>query len=429
MDARIWRYPLATNEVSPHQINPVENTRKMKNHKLHKLVATLFLVASAVLPLQGMGYSSSDARASSRPLRRFPDGSKTLQQVIDENESTGARIRLAGNRTYTFDNVELSSNIHLQIPSTVTIETNSSTGVLFRIGSSTSEVRNASITGRGGRFTINLTNRSPQDRIRPILTQWANNVLLQNINITDRQTFFNGITSTEPANNRFTRRLTVRNVSLFAAEGGFGLYQCGRVEDAVFENIASTGGIALRLETQTARTNTGVRDVTANNVRGRNGRAALSLSPHEADSSDVNVTNVNSNGCAYGVLVVNGFGSRVGDFSDTTVTDVTATYTCDQARETLFRRAQAHTNSQWTKLLGLPSNTGRTRAQLENRGADGENLAGPSLFGILLQRGSEEGVTIDGRLRYRSFPSGVIRFGRNRTPFGSSAVRRVNALN
>ncbi len=375
-----------------------------------------------------MGYSSSAADAFTRPLRNFPDGQKTLQEVIDENQRRGARIRFAGNRTYTFDTILLRSNIHLQIPSSVTIESTTSSGVLFDIGSETEEVENVSIIGRGGRFTISLTNRAPQDRIRPIVTRWADNVLLRNINIIDRQTFFNGVTSIEPRKNRFTRRLTVKNVSLFAAEGGFGLYQCGRVSNAVFDNVASTGGIALRLETQTARTNTGIRNVTANNVRGTNGRAALSLSPHGADSSDVTIENVTSNGCAYGVLAVNGFGSRIGAFSDTTVTNVTATYSADQAREGLFRRAQIHTNSEWQRLLNLPRNLGRTRRQLESRGADGENLAGPSLMGIILQDGTEDGITIDGRLRYNNFPRGVVRFGTERTPFRNVAVSRINAL-
>jgi len=114
----------------------------------------------------------------------------------------------------------------------------------------------------------------------------------------------------------------IKNVSVTNAPYGYGTTQVTAGEDLDFENISSTGGIALRMETDG---NSDVLDgVEAHGISCRNGHAAVSFSPHDQNNGQVHVYDVNAVSCSEGVRVAGNPGTGDGGtFANATVTGAT----------------------------------------------------------------------------------------------------------
>ncbi len=374
-----------------------------------------------------MGYNARDADASSKPFRSFPvpgNPQVTLQQLIDQNPN-GARIRLAGDQTYTFSNVELTSDIHLRIPSSARLRVTDGERTMFFIGRR-EEARNVSITSTSGRFLVDFRNKDEGERVVFVATFNANNVKIANCTIRDNLTLINSIVPQERAGNLFTRRLTVSNVRQFDGNGGYGIVQPARLRDAVFSNLNGRGGITLRLEPGQALGNQAYADVRADNITGIDGRAAVSLSPHSADGVRVNIDNVVSDGCAYGVLAPNGFGSRVGKFTETEITDIDVTYSDTGGQERLRKRAERHRFRIWDAYTNTGTITNSTTQELVDLA---ENLRGPTVAGILTPTDPSADVTINGPVQFHDFPRNSLRRADATDYLDSSVISaRINAL-
>jgi hypothetical protein len=114
----------------------------------------------------------------------------------------------------------------------------------------------------------------------------------------------------------------IKNVSVTNAPYGYGTTQVTAGEALDFENISSTGGIALRMETDG---NSDVLDgVEAHGITCRNGHSAVSFSPHDQDNNDVHVYDVTAVSCSEGVRVAgNPAAGDGGTFANSTVTGAT----------------------------------------------------------------------------------------------------------
>jgi hypothetical protein len=114
----------------------------------------------------------------------------------------------------------------------------------------------------------------------------------------------------------------IKNISVTGAPYGYGTTQVTAGESLDFENISSTGGISLRMETD--GNSDELKDVTAHNIICRNGHAAVSFSPHDPNNGAVHVYDVNSVSCSEGVRVAgNPATGDGGKFAGATVTGAT----------------------------------------------------------------------------------------------------------
>jgi hypothetical protein len=178
-------------------------------------------------------------------------------------------------------------------------------------------IENVSIRGLGGRWTIDYSDRERKqgEGIRGVLTKMVRNFLIADLDIRDNYTTYCGITLT-PTNSRIkdtsdweiTRSTdgTIRNCRIFNASPGYGLTQLHGAQSIHYEDIHAVGGVALRLETGAGGLHTGVFDITARNVTCENGRCAVMFGPHSARNGLVQVEDVKTRSCTFGVTIGKG---------------------------------------------------------------------------------------------------------------------------
>ena len=245
--------------------------------------------------------------------------------------------------SYALANVNLRSNVTVTVEggTTMKLATGASgNSAVFYLGNyasgEASWIDNVKVTGVNGSFTIDVSRttapRGHGFTVKNVRHFEISNVqgVLENSATSGRapssQAAFITFHST-PA-SRPTGILyhpidgLIKNIAVTGAPYGYGTTQVTAGEHLNFENISSTGGIALRMETD--GNSDELSAVTAHNVTCRNGHAAVSFSPHDQDNGAVNVYDVNSVSCSEGVRVAGNPGTGDGGkFTGATVTGAT----------------------------------------------------------------------------------------------------------
>lgn len=245
--------------------------------------------------------------------------------------------------TYALANVILRSNVTVNVEAGTTMKLAAgATGnsAIFYLGNYTSGeaswIDNVIVTGVNGSYTMDVA-RSTAPRGHGFTVKNVRHFEISNV----QGVLSNSATSGLPPSSQaalITFHSTpasrvgatlyhpvdglIKNVSVTNAPYGYGATQVTAGEDLVFENISSTGGIALRMETDG---NSDVLDgVEAHSITCRNGHAAVSFSPHDQDNGQVHVYDVNAVSCSEGVRVAGNPGTGDGGtFANATVTGAT----------------------------------------------------------------------------------------------------------
>ena len=236
--------------------------------------------------------------------------SADLNGLISSNSSpTGNGVIISIPRgNYTWNNITLKSNIHLEIASGTVIKLGATSGPLFEMGSSRNgnRLKNISIRGNGGRFTIDMCGAEFTNKfVSAVNIGRVDNFRVGDFNIKDRRSILNSILMQHVAGAAETRPGSkdgvVENITQTGAHTGYGLVQTYNCTNVLFKNLECEGGITLRLETddrgmkddlKDGNKEGGVRDIFGDNIRNKDGLATFMMSPHFVQNGNVTLKDV-----------------------------------------------------------------------------------------------------------------------------------------
>ena len=239
---------------------------------------------------------------------------KALQDAAQEGADTyvpSGAFRLA--------NVRIPTDTNLAIESTATIKkygTNNGPVFTMQGVANTSFVQNIHVYGVNGKFTLDLRD-APQDttgfRLRSV-----KNFSIKNMDEIGRDNDPSGAVDPNgsilkpvisflpmdrtPLNGEYEHphNGVIENITATHQAYGWGLSQLTGAEDVHFQDIRSTGGVALRLE-NFENNSTTIDDVTADDVTCISGHNAVNMNPHNAVNGDVHITDVTADSCWQGI--------------------------------------------------------------------------------------------------------------------------------
>jgi hypothetical protein len=245
--------------------------------------------------------------------------------------------------SYALANVNLRSNVTVTVEGGSTIRlAGSATGnsAVFYLGNyasgEASWIDNVKVTGVNGTFTIDVSRttapRGHGFTVKNVRHFEISNVqgVLENSATSGRLPSsqaafitFHSTPASQPGGTLYHPiDGLIKDISVTGAPYGYGTTQVTAGESLDFENISSTGGISLRMETD--GNSDELKDVTAHNIICRNGHAAVSFSPHDQNNGAVHVYDVNAVSCSEGVRVAgNPATGDGGRFVGATVTGAT----------------------------------------------------------------------------------------------------------
>ncbi|MCW2118804.1 T9SS type A sorting domain-containing protein [Flavobacterium sp. 7A] len=271
------------------------------------------------------------------------DDSQALRDAIDAVAAVGGGNIYIPEGNYTFQGIgNLKSNINIIIDAGVVIRPlgGPTKFSMFLIGNDEPLVENWSITGVGGRFTIDLT-QTENPEVFVFTVNNVKNFKLSDFNILDKKTEYSNI-AIGPAKYKgtwcFPENGVVENCDANDCDYGYGLMQMQAGKHIYFNNISSTGGIPLRLESgwnAIQGTIARIDDIYARNVRCYNGQSAVFLSPHTMKQGVVDIRNITTVACEWAVKTENGYatsaqatkGHTPGSFDENSViANINATY-------------------------------------------------------------------------------------------------------
>ncbi|SDR70637.1 Por secretion system C-terminal sorting domain-containing protein [Polaribacter sp. KT25b] len=288
------------------------------------------------------------------------DDSSILQNAIDVIAANGGGILTIPAGNYSFGNINLKSNVHLDIHKNVFIRSfyeipfdeKLKNYAIFKLGDSTNPIQNVTISSSsGGNFTVDLThNNNPN--VAVVNCGKVSNFIIANFNILDTYTKFSAVIFGGDEYNGeyiFPKNGIVKNIDIKNAHYGYGTVQTQSAENILFKNLSGTGGATLRLETgftglnnlQGSNLPTGVKriggidKIVARNIYNTNGNSALMISPHALHNGTVDAEEIHSVSSGFAVRIEAGFVSDKydqdislsdGTFEHVKVKSVTATY-------------------------------------------------------------------------------------------------------
>ncbi|QHI39263.1 Iota-carrageenase [Kordia antarctica] len=330
-----------------------------------KIIACLLLttgVYSQTLPADNTFFSPTIGGATQTISESAGTGddSLTFTNAINTVNAAGGGKVIVNAGTYRILEVDLKSNVHLEVNSGVTfLPFNASTtanNAIFNSDSNTG-IDNFSVIGIGGNFAVNLSSLATSIRIRVISFKFCSNFKVANFDITDNNTEFSSLafgsnyTTTSTASG--TRINSIRgipnggiieNISITNAHYGYGLVQVQGGKNLLFRDLSSVGGATLRLETGFNLiqytdlfdfNDIKLDNIWARNITCTNGQSALQLSPHTLHQGYFNAENITATSCEVAVVWAAGFatdeqdmdGLMPGSFMSTSkIRNVTATF-------------------------------------------------------------------------------------------------------
>ncbi|WP_419194151.1 glycosyl hydrolase family 28-related protein [Novipirellula herctigrandis] len=332
------------------------------------------------------------------------DDSAKLQQAIDFVSSHGGGVVTIPKGRYLLADVHVKSNVHVEIDKDVVItpmivRLNKSVAI-FKLGSEDEAVRNVSVKGVGGKYTVNMPKHEPG----VMLVSFSNvrNFMVSNCHVNDQLTKFASLQFGPSGLKRGQRAVptsgTVQNVSVAGAHYGYGVVQVQAAKSVLFENLSGVGGVSLRLESGYSLMNDvqygGIDNIVGRNIQCTDGNAAVMISPHSMENGVFHMDGITSKGCGIGVRIEGGFISKkqkvdglpIGTFAKgSSVKNVFATFgTNGQLKSKHFKYMPV-------ELLG--------QVQPREQSEDGESVRGPSIAAVVYAANYEvhiENVTAKG---------------------------------
>jgi len=232
----------------------------------------------------------------------------------------------AGN--YTFKQVSLKSNVHLEIEHDAVIEPSIENGAgsgkknaqgkhfaIFNLtGDSAREpIENVSIRGVGGRYTVKVPVYEPGIifcAFKHVRNFWVSDANIEK-HLTKFACFQFGCGLQDKDGVWRPMKGTIADCNVTGAAYGYGLVQIQAGESVLFENLSGTGGVTLRIETGSKQMNDaqigGIDRIYGKNIECTDGNAAVMISPHSMHNGVVAVDGVKSIGCGFGVRIEGGY--------------------------------------------------------------------------------------------------------------------------
>lgn len=307
-------------------------TKKSKLHLASRTVAPIvnesdYYKDSSYVAGKYTAYKNFVTDFNGHPEDFDTDDSQNLQNAIDSisNVYGGGRLVIpAGN--YTFEEINLKSNVHLRINSGAIIKPNTDNTTDFVIFKVTNNItspplENVSIIGVGGKFTVDLEElqgnhgSGSNNKQRVIESKNVKNFKYSNMLVKDNKSKyaaieFNGVDINGNING--PRFGVVSNIDVTGAHYGFGVVQLQLGREIFFKNLYGEGGITLRIETHNQTLYdpskfTKSHNLYARNIRSKNGNCAVMLSPHFVEMGKVDIDDVTAEGSGFGVRVERGF--------------------------------------------------------------------------------------------------------------------------
>ncbi|NIJ44838.1 hypothetical protein FHR24_001277 [Wenyingzhuangia heitensis] len=284
--------------------------------------------------------------------------SENLQNAIDFiSDNGGGKLTIpAGN--YSFAEVFLKSNVHLEIdanaiirPAEIESKRNRNYAI-FKVTNDASStlVENVSICGVNGNFVVDLRETATDFlNIRIIQSYNVSNFKYSNITVQDNFSKFstlefNGVKIGDRVYG--PRKGVIKNIDLYNSDYGYGVVQLQLAKELLFKNLYGQGGATLRIETHNKvlrelGTYDLVDEIYGRDIRSENGNSAVMLSPHFIDQGKVDIRGITSIGSGFAVRINKGFASPeeaeeglgAGSFSSSSIIrDVSASFSIDKAQ-------------------------------------------------------------------------------------------------
>ncbi|WP_010182664.1 beta/gamma crystallin-related protein [Aquimarina agarilytica] len=305
------------------------------------------------------------------------DDSRSLRRALEfvAKQPKGGKIYFPKG-TYRLKFIKMLSNTHLVFHKDAIIklpENDKTFGSVFDFGRNES-IKNVSIRGEGGKFTIDLRGAQRGELIMCFRMDNVSNFKIKNVHIIDNQTIFSQA-NFAGGKNGILDNLDVKNTSY-----GYGLVQVGIATNVLFKNLDSEGGVALRIERDAGEI--GANDIVGRNITGRNGNSAVMLSPHSVFAKNIDIDGVTSISCSFGVRVERGFGKLGrGRFTNVKIHNIKAVY---------GTTAQIRTSHRVFVPCELKSLVGNNK--IADATLDGFFI-GPAIAAVIHDQGNGEGFT------------------------------------
>nr|WP_284041212.1 T9SS type A sorting domain-containing protein [Polaribacter sp. Z022] len=319
------------------------------------------------------------------------DDSSAMQAAINNVTAlaNGGKIIIPAG-TYYLGNINMKSKVHLVFDKDAIVKPiipDSGNWRVFSFGKKSATVKDVSIRGDGGKFTIDfrVPDISKNLRGQVFLMLNVDNFLIDNFHLLDDNTIFNA------ANFGFTdyngqfygpQNGVFKNASDNRAHAGYGIAQVRIGKHILFKDLVGNGGVTLRIESGSLQIvelheethDLGIFDIVGRNISGSNCNSALMISPHTMTNGKVDVENVTTTDCATAVRIDKGFdehGYPAGTFSDDCiVSNVTANY-----------GVNAQLN--WWRVKYLPCDKAIRDLVSTTYNPDGESYNAPAIAAII----------------------------------------------
>ncbi len=356
-----------------------------KNHFRLLLKIALTAVASQISYAQYVPPTGNLDPDNSRTRQVTLNPGMSNQEMQDLISSLPGRAKrvLFTQGTYTVMSLNLRSNTHIRFERGVTIQ-QASESLGLRRGDPIFSVRNAtnvSIVGQGGGartqtriigLDVAEDEESKNHFFSAVSIRDCTNFLIDRLRTRGDFTRSNHITT-----GRDSEQGTISNIRSTGNGPGYGLYQGFGGSNIVCQNLDGTGGYTLRLEQNAAESQRGfqspLNNITATNITGRNGRAAVYINPALfLDGGQITVDDVTAIGCEWGVEIS---AKAPGRLSGITLSNIEARF---------GSRAQYREDADEVRAL-IPDGLGRTRP-ITNTTEDDKFITAPSAGLVYVRR-------------------------------------------
>ncbi|SDW29520.1 hypothetical protein SAMN05444411_101433 [Lutibacter oricola] len=281
------------------------------------------------------------------------DDSVKLQEAIDDVSANGGGILTIPEGNFSFDDIHLKSNVHIQIDENTVIRPTDRNDTknysIFHLGIKNQlPIENISITSiNGNRFKVDFTQAN-NPNVQVVNCNKVTNFLISDIMVDDFYTKFSVVTmGGDDYNNlyQFPENGIVKNIHVENAHYGYGTVQTQSAANILFKDLSGVGGATLRLETGFTGLNNlqvvgeprvgGLDKIVGRNISCTNGNSAVMVSPHAMHNGVVDIEGVTAISAGFAVRIESGFisnkydqtiGLTQGTFEFVYVKDVKATY-------------------------------------------------------------------------------------------------------
>ncbi len=386
-------------------------------------------------------------------ISSFDDQTAKIQAAINEISTNGGGVLYFPSGTYVFAEVYMASNIHIEVSKDATFKpywpTNETAANMLYFApkvESDGHLVNCSIRceSDGEQFTVDYSNLNPDHsgekgdgdnsyNIRFIVVRAVKNFLISDIKILDNRTkycgvIFSSVKSSDRADDEVVCGTdgTIRDVSIYDANVGYGMCQLHAAKNLLFENLYSDGGVALRLEVDSGGVFEGLFDINARNIISEEGYTAVLMAPHEIHNGTIRIDGVTAVGSMYGVLLREGF-IETADLGDPTLTN--GTYANDSEIQNVYAKSALTAQINRLDAWVYDSNELKKITSTENYG-NKVYYTGPSLVPVYDNTNNGYTVTVSGVTQdgFISGYDGVLKYSEMDTSAESSKWTLINYI-